>query len=103
MGDILHGWEKETIIIFNEADKEAEVFTYNEPFKKQLAFIADNYPDKCRLQEDNGSGALTFSINKKLIRIRKPYSEDGRKKISEIALAQNRIPPGNGRKEEAEN
>ena len=63
--------EKETIILFNEEENEAEIYTYN--------------PTVARMKRKDNTGAYTFTIPKQRmsIVIRNPISEEHRKKLSE--------------------
>ena len=38
-------YEKETIILFNEAEDTASIYTYNAGLKKRLAAFSRKYPD----------------------------------------------------------
>ena len=48
--------EKETIILFNEADKEAHIQTYNAGLRKRLEAFSKKHPDLCRLDMSMGQG-----------------------------------------------
>lgn len=37
-------YEKETIVLFNEADEEAHIQTYNAGLRKRLEAFSKNYP-----------------------------------------------------------
>ena len=89
----LSRYEKETIILFNEEEMEAEVYTHNVPLKQKLRQMAKESPGNCHFVEKNDCGGETFRINKKLVQIRKPYSEERRQRDRERALAQHRRPP----------
>lgn len=43
-------YEKETIINFNEGEKEASIYTFNASLKRRLAEFARKYPALCRLK-----------------------------------------------------
>ncbi len=64
--------EKETIILFNEAEKEAEVFTYNGRLIRQINNLIKKFPDRFRLKSDNGDGGLTFIVPKQRVYITTP-------------------------------
>ena len=42
--------EKETIVLFNEGEDKANIYTHNAGLKKRLAAFAKKYPDLCRLK-----------------------------------------------------
>ena len=66
-------YEKETIVLFNEADEEAHIQTYNAGLRKRLEAFSKKYPDLCRLD-------MSMSI-----RFQPPMSEERRRKASELA------------------
>lgn len=68
----LSNYEKETVILFNEADREASVFTYNDALKKQLDALCMSHPEQVRRTDDNGCGGLTFALPKKWLKITPP-------------------------------
>lgn len=43
--------EKETIVLFNEGEDKANIYTHNAGLKKRLAAFAKKYPDLCRLEK----------------------------------------------------
>jgi hypothetical protein len=97
----LSPYERETILLYNEAEDLATVYTHNARLQQRLADLAVSFPDSFRLQERNGSDGVTYLVDKKLILIRQPYSEERRQKDRERALARNLIPPGNRRQQRA--
>ena len=72
--------QKETVYYFNEADPMAEVRTYNADLKKRLTAYAAAHPDQCQMIDDDGTGGLTFEIDKHRIglRLTAPYSDERR-------------------------
>lgn len=68
----LSNYEKETIFLFNESDREASVFTYNDALKKQLEALRVSHPEQVCQTEDNGYGGLTFVLPKKWLKITPP-------------------------------
>ena len=57
-------YEKETIILFNEAEDQADVFTYNVSLKRRLANFSRKYPELCRRKAVNKKGGVTYLIDK---------------------------------------
>ena len=41
-------YEKETIILFNEGEDTASIYTYNASLRKRLALFSKKHPDLCR-------------------------------------------------------
>ena len=80
-------YEKETIILFNEADDEASIYTYNAGLRKRLANISKKHPDLCRLEKSCDQGGVSYVLDKSRlsIRLQPPMSEERRRKASEYA------------------
>lgn len=57
-------YEKETIILFNEAEDQVEVFTYNVNLKRRLANYSRKYLELCRRKAVNKEGGVTYLIDK---------------------------------------
>lgn len=83
----LSKYEKETIVLFNEGEREASVYTYNADLKRRLVAFAKKYPDLCRLKNSTAEGSVTYLLDKSRMSIRllPPYSEERRKAASEHA------------------
>lgn len=64
--------EQETIILFNEQESEAEIYTHNKSLQKKLSGFCTKYPDHFVKKSDNGSGGLTYIIPKKRITVSAP-------------------------------
>ena len=80
--------ERETILLFNEADDAATIYTFNSSLKRRLAAFAEKYPDLCKLTVDDAVyGSVTYEIQKARVSIRlvSPYSEERRKAASDNA------------------
>lgn len=68
----LSNYEKETIILWNEAEKTASIYTYNEALKAQLSGLCATQAEKVRQTGDNGYGGLTFELPKKWLKVTPP-------------------------------
>ena len=68
----LSNYEKETIILWNEAEKTASVYTHNITLQGQLAALCESHPEQARRIEDNGHGGLTVELPKKWVKITPP-------------------------------
>ena len=79
--------EKTTAIYFDEFGSMIEVQTHNTDLKKRLIHFAENYPECCRLIDDDEQGGLTFEVEKGRLsfRLTAPYNEERRRKASENA------------------
>ena len=80
-------YEKETIVLFNEADEEAHIQTYNAGLRKRLEAFSKKHPELCRLDKRMEQGGVSYLIDKSRLSIRfqPPMSEERRQKASELA------------------
>ena len=79
--------EQETIILFNEEEKVAEVETFNKSLQKRLDEFCSEFPDMFQLvREDTEVGAKRYAIPKSNVQIRKPrvISEKERNRLSKM-------------------
>lgn len=82
----LTNYERETIILWNEADKTASVYTHNEALKAQLLGLCNTHPEKVRQTGDNNYGGMTFELPKKWLKVKPPriLSEKQRAVLEEM-------------------
>jgi hypothetical protein len=83
----LSKYEKETIILFNEGEDKASIYTYNAGLRNRLAAFSKKYPDLCRLEKSCDQGGVSYVLDKSRlsIRLQPPMSEERRRKASEYA------------------
>ena len=56
----LSGTERETIVLYNEAEAAASIYTHNAALCWQLSELCGTYPGQVRQTGDNGYGGLFF-------------------------------------------
>ena len=56
--------EQETIVLFNEAEATASVYTHNAALQRILLELCQSHPAQASRTEDNRHGGLTFEIPK---------------------------------------
>lgn len=80
-------YEKETILLFNEADSQAEIYTFNAKLLKKLRKFAEDFPEICILKESTDDGGYTYAIQKDRLSInfKKPLTEEEKKRRGELA------------------
>lgn len=61
--------EQETVILFNEAEPTASVYTYNGALKRKLSGLCSTRPEEARQTKDDGRGGLTFEVPKRWIKV----------------------------------
>ena len=80
--------EQETIILYNEAEATAEVFTYDQKLLTKLERLAVKYPDQI-----TRTGERQYIVPKACVLVRELFSEERRKAASERAKAAGYQPP----------
>ena len=68
----LSNQERETILLFNEADSVASVYTFNSALQEQLTELSRTHPEQVMLTYQGSQGSMDFQIPKKWIRIVPP-------------------------------
>ena len=89
-------YERETIILFNEEDDTASVYTHNPKLIRKLKKLSAKYPDKIyEVKSGNitGNGSVNYIVPKACVSVREPFSEKRRKTAREIAIKGNYRPP----------
>ena len=79
--------QKDTVICFNEESDIIDVRTHNTDLRNRLLEFSEQYPDCCKLTDDNEHGGMLFEIQKSRLsfRLTAPYSEERRTKLSDYA------------------
>ncbi len=87
----LSKYEQETIILYNQAEQTASVYTYDPKLLKKLARLKKEYP-----QQIKPDGPNTYTVPKGCVLIREPYSEKRRAAARERAKTAGLRPPARG-------
>lgn len=83
--------EQETILLFNEAEATASVYTHNAAFQRLLLELCQSHPAQVSQTADNRRGGLTFEIPKKWIKLAPPRAlSEAQKKVLEDMNIRNR-------------
>lgn len=85
----LSNYERETIILFNEGDQTASVYTYNRKLQNKLNKLVDVNPDiSVRCQDEE---CTTYILPKKWIKVSPPrqvnYTDEQRAAMAERLAA----------------
>ena len=88
--------EQETIILFNEAESTASVYTHNKKLREKLERLSQKYPDKIALKSGQPGGAVTYTVPKKSIVVQEPYSDERREAARQRAIQGRFTPPKQG-------
>ena len=90
-------YEEETVVLYNEAQSTASVYTHDPKLKEKLKRLSEKYPDKVVFNTENSSGGVTYTVPKKCVLIKEPYSDERRKAASERAKTAGYRPPKQGK------
>ena len=93
-------YERETIILYNEAENTASVYTHDHRLIEKLKRLHEKYPDQIYPEKKMRHGAVSYIVPKRCVGIRSPYSEERRKADSERARKAGIAPPGRNAKKQ---
>ena len=83
--------EQETIILFNEAETPASVYTHNATLQRVLLELCQTHPAQVRQTEDNRHGGLTYELPKKWVKITPPRAlSEAQKRVLDEMNQRNR-------------
>lgn len=77
--------ERETIILFNEAEDTVSVYTFNSTLKRKLEGFSEKYPALCKKTAEDSLGSVTYTVAKDRLSIslRAPISEEKKEALRE--------------------
>jgi len=82
---VLSREERETIILYTEADDRAEVYTHNKKMINRLAKLYAERPDEVEKIREANAGAVTYTVPRDWVRIapKRRVSEEQRAAIAD--------------------
>lgn len=89
----LTGYEMETIILYNQAEPNAQVYTHDAKLIAKLRRLHEAAPEKVYADYDEPNGAARYIVPKNCVTVRPPYSDARRKADSERARRTGLTPP----------
>ena len=98
----LSRYEQETIICYNEEEETANVYTHNNKLAVKLKRLAEKYPDKVKQDRREHRGAVSYTVPKRCVSVREPYSDARREADRQRALSAQTKPPGRGIRSKSE-
>ena len=77
--------ERETVILFNEAEDTVSVYTFNPTLKRKLGDFSEKYPALCKKTTEDSLGSVTYTVAKDRLSIslRAPLSEEKKEALRE--------------------
>lgn len=77
--------ERETVILFNEAEDTVSVYTFNQTLKRKLGDFSEKYPALCKKTAEDSLGSVTYTVAKDRLSIslRAPLSEEKKEALRE--------------------
>lgn len=88
--------ERETIILFSDADTKANVYTHDKKLIDRLEQLAARYPDLVYEERKEHEGAVSYMIPKSCVCLLAPYDEARREAARLRALQGGFKPPKKG-------
>ena len=86
-------YEQETIILYNQEELTANVYTHDPKLLRKLEALSQKYPDQVIRKDD-----LSFTVPKRCVLVREPYSEQRRIAARERPKASGAVPPRRDKK-----
>lgn len=77
--------EQETVINFDNELPTASIYTHDARLIRKLEELSEKYPEQFKLQRKGPDRGVTYTLPKRCIGIRPPYSEKRRKQQVEDA------------------
>lgn len=84
----LSPYEQETIILYNQAEEKAEVYTHDRKLMEKLTYLSQKYPEQVSRKDEHN-----FIVPKRCVSVREPYSVERRRAARERAKAAGYRPP----------
>ena len=84
--------EKETIVLFNEGEKQAEIYTFNKKLIKKIKAANEKYPEVFKIKREDKNGAITCECPKDrlTIKLNLPISKERSDKQSRLMKERNK-------------
>lgn len=70
--------EQESIILYNEEESTASIYTHDPKLKRKLKRLAEKYPDKVYPDKAVHAGAVSYAVPKSCVSVREPFSDERR-------------------------
>lgn len=86
--------ERETIILWSDADETANVYTHDRKLISRLRELSAKYPAQIYEDRKEAAGAVSYTVPKSCVSLRSPYSEARRQAQSQKARQSGQVPPG---------
>lgn len=94
--------ERETIILFSDADDTASVYTFDRRLIKKLDLLCRKCPDEVYEERRSGHGAKNYIVPKNCVSIREPVSRARREAASRRAKEAGIMPPDRSKRPKSE-
>ena len=95
--------ERETIILFSDADDTASVYTYDRRLIKKLDVLCRKCPEEVYEEKKRSSaGAKSYIVPKSCVSVREPFSRARREAASRRAKEAGTVPPDRSKSSNSE-
>ena len=86
-------YEMETILLYNQAESTASVYTHDPKLIKKLRRLSEKYPDKIYPERKERPSAVSYIVPKSCVSVREPVSDERRRAASQRAKQAVITPP----------
>lgn len=85
-------YERETIITFNEAEKKANIYTWNPALIRKFQELAKKHPEQVKESNVHPAGSVCYDFPKQWIRFKPPVERsEVQKQAARIAIEKARV------------
>ncbi|MDD3230383.1 MAG: immunoglobulin [Oscillospiraceae bacterium] len=88
----LSKFEQETIVLYNQEEATASVYTHDPKLISKLKRLSDKHPEKVFPERKEHKGAVSYIVPKSCVSVREPYS-DARKLADSLRAKKAGIAP----------
>lgn len=89
----LSKFEQETIVLYNQEEATASVYTHDPKLISKLKRLSEKHPDKVYPERKERKGAVSYIVPKSCVSIREPYSDARKLADSQRAKKAGIAPP----------
>lgn len=86
--------ERETIILWSNADETANVYTHDRKLISRLRVLSEKHPAQFYEDRKEAAGVVSYTVPKSCVSLRSPYSEARRLAQRQKAMESGQVPPG---------
>lgn len=95
-------YEMETILLYNQEEATASVYTHDPKLIAKLKRLHENYPEQIYPDRKEHAGAVSYIVPKACVGVREPFSDARRRAASQRAREGGYTPPARSKSSKSE-